>query len=48
MVVRIDEGTIDSELISGERLGQCIWVEIKWSVEIKSRENIIGEATNVK
>ena len=48
MVVRIDEGTIDSELISGERLGQCIWVEIKWSVEMKSREKKIGEPTNLK
>ena len=48
MLVGINEGTIDNELKSRQRLGQCMWVEIKWSIEIKSRENIIGEATNVK
>ena len=44
----IDEGTINNELKLGEKLGQCIWVEIKWSREMKSGENEIGEPTNLK
>ena len=44
----IDERTIDNKLKSGEKLGQCIWVEIKWSRETKSREKEIGELTNLK
>ena len=38
-VTRVDEGTIDDELKFGERLGQCIWAEIKWSGETKLGEN---------
>ena len=38
-VTGIDEGTIDDELKSGERLGKCIWAEIKWSGEMKVGEN---------
>ena len=38
-VTRIDEGTIDDELKSGERLGKCIWAKIKWSREAKVGEN---------
>ena len=44
----INEEMIDSELKSGERLGQRIWAEIKWSIEMKLRENKIGEPTNLK
>ena len=44
----IDKGTIDKKLKSRERLGQCIWVEIKWSAETKLGENKVGEPTNLK
>ena len=48
MPVGIDEGIIDNELKLGEKLGECIWVEIKWSRQMKSREKEIGELTNLK
>ena len=40
--MEINEETINNELKSRERLQQCIWVEIKWSGETKSRENERG------
>ena len=40
--VGIDDGTIDGELQSRERLGQCIWIEIKWLRETKSGEKEIN------
>ena len=41
MSVEINEGTIDGELKSRVRLGQCIWVEIKWSGQMKYGEKEI-------
>ena len=48
MLLGIDEGAIDDELKSGERLGQRIWAEINWSGEMKSGENEIRKPTNLK
>ena len=41
-LVGIDDGTIDGELKLRERLGQCIWTEIKWSREMKLGEKEIN------